>query len=48
MSNKKVVLVGAGNIAHTHAAAIREIPGVSLHGVIDVNPAAARARVHAE
>lgn len=43
MSNKKVVLVGAGNIAHAHAAAIREIPGVSLHGVIDVNPAAARA-----
>jgi predicted dehydrogenase/nucleoside-diphosphate-sugar epimerase len=43
VSNKKVVLVGAGNIAHAHAAAIREIPGVSLHGVIDVNPAAARA-----
>ncbi len=43
MSNKTVVLVGAGNIAHAHAAAIREIPGVSLLGVIDVNPAAARA-----
>lgn len=43
MSKKTVVLVGAGNIAHAHAAAIREIPGVSLLGVMDVNPAAARA-----
>jgi len=43
VSQKTVVLVGAGNIAHAHAAAIRDIPGVSLLGVIDVNPAAARA-----
>lgn len=43
MSNKSVVLVGAGNIAHAHAAAIREMSGVSLLGVVDVNPAAARS-----
>ena len=30
LSNKKVVLVGAGNIAHAHAAAIREMEGVEL------------------
>lgn len=40
---KNVVLVGAGNIAQAHAAALREIEGVSLAGVVDVNPAAARA-----
>lgn len=42
MSNKKVVLIGAGNIAKTHAAALREIPGVDLFGVFDVNTAAAQ------
>ncbi len=43
MSNKKkVVLVGAGNIARTHAAALREIPGVELYGVFDVNAATAQ------
>ena len=42
MSNKKkVVLVGAGNIAKVHAAALREIPDVELYGVFDVNAAAA-------
>ena len=44
MSNnkKKVVLVGAGNIAKTHAAALREIPGVELYGVFDVNASTAQ------
>lgn len=43
MSNKKkVLLVGAGNIAKTHAAALREIPGVELYGVFDVNAATAQ------
>ena len=41
-SSQKVVLIGAGNIAHTHAAALREIPGVALHGVFDVNTGSAR------
>lgn len=43
MSNKSVVLVGAGNIAHAHAAAIRDMSGVSLVGVVDVNPATAQS-----
>lgn len=43
MTNKKVVLVGAGNIAHAHAGALKEIQGVELFGVIDVNPAAAKS-----
>lgn len=43
MSNKKAVLIGAGNIAKTHAAALREIPGVELHGVFDVNAGTAQA-----
>lgn len=44
----KAVLIGAGNIAQTHAAALRATPGVVLHGVFDVNPgsAAALARQH--
>lgn len=43
MSNKKkVLLVGAGNIAKTHAAALREIPGAELYGVFDVNAATAQ------
>lgn len=43
MSNKKkALLVGAGNIAKTHAAALREIPGVELYGVFDVNAATAQ------
>ena len=42
MNPKKVLLVGAGNIATTHAAALSETPGVSLFGVFDANPLAAR------
>ncbi len=42
MSNKRAVLIGAGNIARTHAAALREIAGVELHGVFDVNAATAQ------
>ncbi|WP_137918840.1 NAD-dependent epimerase/dehydratase family protein [Hydrogenophaga sp. 2FB] len=41
-NKKKVVLVGAGNIAKTHAAALREIAGVELYGVFDVNAATAQ------
>lgn len=37
MSSHKVVLIGAGNIAQTHAAALRETPDVELFGVFDVN-----------
>ncbi len=43
MAHKKVLLVGAGNIAQTHAAVLKETPGVQLHGIFDVNPAVARA-----
>lgn len=43
MSLKKVLLVGAGNIARTHAAALKETPGVSLYGVFDAHPATAKA-----
>lgn len=43
MAHKKVLLVGAGNIAQTHAAVLKETPGVQVHGVFDVNPATARA-----
>jgi 2-alkyl-3-oxoalkanoate reductase len=43
VTNKKVVLVGAGNIAHAHAGALKEIQGVELFGVIDVNPSAAKS-----
>lgn len=41
MSHQKVVLVGTGNIARTHAAALREVPGTELYGVFDVNGQAA-------
>ncbi len=40
---RKVLLVGTGNIARTHAAALREIPGASVIGVFDANRAAADA-----
>ena len=43
MSNRKVVLIGAGNIAKTHAAALREVPGAELYGVFDANAATAQA-----
>lgn len=42
MRKKKAVLIGAGNIARTHAAALRELGIVELAGVFDVNPAVAR------
>ena len=42
MNHQKVVLLGAGNIAKTHAAVLREMPGVELYGVFDVNAAAAQ------
>jgi len=40
---RKVLLIGTGNIANTHAAAIREIPGLQLYGVFDSSPGAAEA-----
>jgi len=40
---QRVCLVGAGTIAQVHAQALRAIPGVKLHGVIDPNAAAAAA-----
>jgi predicted dehydrogenase/nucleoside-diphosphate-sugar epimerase len=43
LANKKILLVGAGNIAQTHAAALKELPGVSLHGVFDLNQATAKS-----
>jgi 2-alkyl-3-oxoalkanoate reductase len=43
VSKKKVVLIGAGNIAKTHAAALGEIAGVDLYGVFDVNAANAQS-----
>lgn len=42
MNSKKVLLVGAGNIARTHAAALAETSGVSMFGVFDANPATAK------
>ncbi|MCC6471331.1 MAG: NAD-dependent epimerase/dehydratase family protein [Alphaproteobacteria bacterium] len=42
MSVRRVCLIGAGSIAHTHAEALSTIPGVSLHAVVDVNADAAR------
>lgn len=42
LANKKILLVGAGNIAQTHAAVLKETPGVQLHGVFDVNAATAK------
>ena len=41
MAARKVLLIGTGNIARTHAAALREIPGLSLHGVFDASRGAA-------
>lgn len=37
MSQTKVVLIGTGNIAKTHAAALKEVPGTELFGVFDVS-----------
>jgi len=41
VSPKKVLLVGAGNIARSHAAALKDTPGVVLYGVFDANAATA-------
>lgn len=38
---RKVLLIGTGNIARTHAVALREIPGQKLHGVQDASRSAA-------
>ncbi|TDP74614.1 NAD-dependent epimerase/dehydratase family protein [Roseateles toxinivorans] len=43
MPAKKITLIGAGNIARTHASVLQSIPGVSLHGVFDVSQGAAEA-----
>ena len=43
MNERKVVLVGAGNIAQTHAAVLKQTPGVRLHGVFDVNNGLAKS-----
>ena len=43
MSKTKVVLIGTGNIAKTHAAALKEVPGTELFGVFDVNAKAAES-----
>lgn len=40
---RKVLLVGTGNIARTHAAVLNQSPGVVLQGVFDTSPAAAQA-----
>lgn len=43
LSKRKVVLVGAGNIARVHAAALKETSGVELFGVFDPNAATAQS-----
>lgn len=43
MKHYKVALIGAGNIAKTHAAALQSMEGVTLDGVFDVNRSAADA-----
>ncbi|WP_342618759.1 NAD-dependent epimerase/dehydratase family protein [Rhodoferax sp. GW822-FHT02A01] len=43
MNKRKVVLVGAGNIAKTHASALREVAGTELFGVFDINPKVAES-----
>ena len=43
MSKTKVVLIGTGNIARTHAAALKEVPGTELFGVFDVNAKSAES-----
>lgn len=39
---RRICLVGAGVIAHTHAEALRAVPGVRVASVVDPNAAAAR------
>ncbi|MBK1682251.1 NAD-dependent epimerase/dehydratase family protein [Rhodoferax fermentans] len=43
MSKSKVVLVGTGNIARTHAVALKEVPNTELYGVFDVNTKSAQS-----
>jgi predicted dehydrogenase/nucleoside-diphosphate-sugar epimerase len=43
MKKHKVCLIGTGNIAETHAAVLREIDGVELVGVADLNQDRAQA-----
>lgn len=43
MKQYKVALIGAGNIAKTHAAALQSMGGVSLEGVFDVSRKAAES-----
>jgi predicted dehydrogenase/nucleoside-diphosphate-sugar epimerase len=43
MADRRVILIGAGNIAHAHAQALRETPGVELFGVYDPNIASAKS-----
>ena len=38
---RRVCLVGAGNIANTHADALRAIPGVRIAAIVDPNRAVA-------
>jgi len=40
---RKVLLVGTGNIARTHAAVLKQLPGVQLDGVFDTSGAAAES-----
>jgi predicted dehydrogenase/nucleoside-diphosphate-sugar epimerase len=46
MISRRIAFIGAGNIAETHAAAIRAIPGLQLVAVVD--PVGSRARSFAE
>ncbi|MBT1003411.1 Gfo/Idh/MocA family oxidoreductase [Paenarthrobacter sp. DKR-5] len=39
----RVAIAGCGNIGRTHAAAVREIPGLSVVALVDAIPAAAEA-----
>ena len=39
----RVALIGSGVIAHTHAEALKNLPGLELAAVVDVNGAAAKS-----
>ncbi len=43
MSQRRVCLVGAGYIAHVHAEALNQIPGVTITAVVDAQQSAAEA-----
>jgi hypothetical protein len=40
---RRVCIVGAGYISHIHAEAVKSLPGLTLHAVVDVSEAAAKA-----